>query len=372
MQPFRLERFFARHEFSVPHLLCSSDCESLTIRELITLEPSGLDELLETSLGYTEASGAPELRAEISRLYAGITADDVLVHAGAEEAIYGFARAVLKPGDRVVVQSPCYQSLAEVARDRGCEVVPWPMQFDGSDWSLSLESLLPLLERPVRAIVVNTPHNPTGWQMPASMQSELVELAEAHGILLFSDEVYRGLERDVDDHLPAMCDLSGHAVSLGVMSKSYGLAGLRIGWVATRNGGLLEAMAAHKDYTSICSSAPSERLAQLALRHGEKLIDRNRSLIARNLTHFAGFLQRRPGLLTGAIPVAGPIAFPRIDATRIGAASVREWCERLAAESGVLLLPGELFSPEWKDHVRIGFGRQGFPEAMDRLERSLG
>ena len=121
MQPFRLERFFARHEFSVPHLLCSSDCESLTIRELITLEPSGLDELLETSLGYTEASGAPELRAEISRLYAGITADDVLVHAGAEEAIYGFARAVLKPGDRVVVQSPCYQSLAEVARSlRSC------------------------------------------------------------------------------------------------------------------------------------------------------------------------------------------------------------------------------------------------------------
>ncbi len=372
MEPFRLERFFARHEFAVPHLLCTSDCESMSVRELLALEPTGLDELLSTSLGYTVSNGAPELRSAIASLYAGITAEDVLVHAGAEEAIYGFARAVLRPGDRVVVQSPCYQSLSEVARDRGCEVLPWPMRFDDGRWGLRIDELLPHFERPVRAIVFNTPHNPTGWQMPPDMQTELVELAEQHGAMLFSDEVYRGLEQDPDAHLPATCDLDGNAISLGVMSKSYGLAGLRIGWVATRNREALEAMAAHKDYTSICSSAPSERLALLALRHGERLIERNRAIIATNIGHFRAFQERHPGLFEGAVPEAGPIAFPRVALGGLGTGSLSDWCDRLAREAGVLLLPGELFDAAWRSHVRLGFGRKSFAESLERLERWLG
>jgi aspartate/methionine/tyrosine aminotransferase len=245
------------------------------------------------------------------------------------------------------------------------------MTFDGDGWQLTLDSLRPLLDRPVRALIVNSPHNPTGWQMPAALQAELVALTAANGTLLFSDEVYRGLEHHPAERLPAACDLSDRALSLGVMSKSYGLAGLRIGWVATRDRSLLEAMAAHKDYTSICSSAPSETLARLALRHGERLVEQSQGVIESNRKRLQSFLDRHPGLFRGAFPQAGPIAFPRVDPARLGGKTTLEWCERLASEAGVLLLPGELFESRWTGHVRLGFGRVGFPEALDRLGRWL-
>jgi aspartate/methionine/tyrosine aminotransferase len=366
VQPFRLERYFARYEFAVRHLLCSSDGETMSVRELLAFAGVDPAALLDTSLGYTQSAGHPALREAIAGLYPGLGHDEVLVHAGAEEAIYGFFRAVLRPGERVVVQAPCYQSLAEVARAQGCEVVEWRMR-EGAAWSLALEDLVPLLAPGAAAVVVNSPHNPTGWSMPPAMQRELFELSRRHGFRVFSDEVYRGLEPDGAPRLPAACELDARAVSLGVMSKTYGLAGLRIGWVATHDPAVLAAMAAYKDFTSICNAAPSETLALAALSRAEALAARQRATIAGNVALLAELAARRPGLFEGAVPQAGPISFPRF---RPGL-DAEEACHRLAERAGVLLLPGALFGPPWSDRVRVGFGRRSFPAALRALEAAL-
>ena len=362
--PFLLERYFASHEFNVQFLLCASDCQSVSIGELLQLEPGAAERFFEQRLGYTESAGSPALRQAIAALYASTRPEQILVHSGAEEAIFLFMHAVLQPGDHLVVQSPCYQSLFEVARSIGCTVDPWPLREE-EGWAPDLSELRRLIRRRTRAVVVNSPHNPTGYQMPLAMFREVIRMAEERGILLFSDEVYREAEYQEKDRLPAACDLSEACVSLGVMSKSYGLAGLRIGWLATRNARLLDAVAALKDYTTICCPAPSEFLAELALRYRQAILRRNLGLIAGNLQVLDEFFARHPERFVWLRPRAGPVAFPRL----IGA-EVESFCDRLRERSGVLLLPGSVFGDK-DNHFRIGFGRANLPEAVARLEEAL-
>jgi aspartate/methionine/tyrosine aminotransferase len=361
LNPFKLERYFAQYEFAVEYLLCGSDCESRSIAELLSLEP-GAEERFQTHwLGYTESNGAPGLREQIARIYTTIAPAQVLVHSGAEEAIFLFMQALLNPGDHVIVHWPCYQSLFEVARGLGCEVSLWKARAE-QGWSLDLAELERELRPNTRAIVINTPHNPTGFLMKSEDYSHLVQIADDHGVVLFSDEVYRELEYDPSDRLPAGCDLSERAVSLGVMSKTYGLAGLRIGWIATRNAEIYERMASLKDYTTICSSAPSEFLAELALRHRQKLAERSLQIIRTNLELLDEFFAHRADRFTWQRPSAGPIAFPELldgDAA--------DFCDRLVKQAGVLLLPGTAYDYPG-NHFRIGFGRQNMPMALERLE----
>jgi aspartate/methionine/tyrosine aminotransferase len=361
LPPFQLERYFARYEFNVRHLLCSSDCESVTVNDLLSLEAGAADALEHLWLGYTESRGAPALRQAIGRLYDTIGPDQVLVHSGAEEAIFLFMHAALAPGDHVIVHWPCYQSLHEVARSIGCEVTFWQAGEDRG-WSLDPDDLMSHIRSTTRAVIINTPHNPTGWLMPRDEFRHLNRILDERDILLFSDEVYRELEYSTDDRLPAACDLSERAVSLGVMSKTYGLPGLRIGWVATRNAGINARMAALKDYTTICNSAPSELLAEIALRHRQGLIRRNLAIITANLKILDDFFGRYASTFAWVRPKAGPIAFVHL---KDGA--VESFCHELVRRKGVLLLPGNLYGHHG-NHFRIGFGRQDMPAALEALE----
>lgn len=359
LRPFELERYFARYEFSTPYLLCSSDCESMTLGDLLALEPGAADRLSELWLGYTESTGSRELRREIADLYDAIPEDRIMVHAGAEEAIFTFMNVALEPGDRIIVQAPYYQSLGEIARGIGAEVVEW--QGDpAAGWELDLETLKKLLTPRTRVVVINAPHNPTGFMPPLELLRDLSALSERHGFLVFSDEVYRGLEYGCP-RLPAFAELNSRAVSLGVMSKTYGLAGLRIGWIATRNTKLLADIAAFKDYTTICSSAPSEFLATLALRHRTAIVHRNLGIIQSNLDRLERFFAAHADLFRWHMPAAGPIAFPELLR-----GSVDAFCKELVESAGVLLLPGTLYNKSYSN-FRIGFGRKNLPEALDRL-----
>jgi aspartate/methionine/tyrosine aminotransferase len=192
----------------------------------------------------------------------------------------------------------------------------------------------------------------------------VIELARAHGLVVFSDEVYRELEHDPADRLPAACDEYERAVSLGSISKSYGLPGLRTGWIATRDAGLRDAVLTLKDYTTICASAPSEFLTALALRHRQVLLDRNLAIVRRNLPLLDGFFERQAGTFAWIRPTASPIGFPRVT----GFGDLTRFCEQLA-EAGVLLLPGSVY--DQPDHVRIGFGRANMPDALNVLEANL-
>ncbi len=364
LEPFRLERYFAQHEFSAPYLLCSSDCESMELGDLLALEADATARFSSLWLGYTESHGDPGLRQAVSTLYERITPDQVLVHAGAEEAIFDFMNVALSPGDHVIVHAPYYQSLGEVARSIGAEVLAW--QGDPTRrWELDLDVLKAALTPRTKVVVVNFPHNPTGFLPKLDFVQELSQLSERRGFIIFADEVYRGLEFDRCDRLPAITDLNDRAVSLGVMSKTYGLAGLRIGWIATRDDRMYRQLAAFKDYTTICSSAPSEFLAALALRQAETIVARNLQIIRRNLDHLDSFFELYTDLFAWYRPQAGSVAFPTLLK-----GTVHEFCRDLIAKSGVLLLPGTLFS-DGLNSFRVGYGRKNMPEALHQLEQHL-
>jgi aspartate/methionine/tyrosine aminotransferase len=360
LSPFRIERFYARYEHSTRFMLSSSDCESRTIGALLELEPDAHDRLLETWCGYTESPGGPGLRQAIASLYERTGTEEVVVTSCAEEGIFLLYHALLRPGDHAIVETPCYESALEVARSTGADIAGWRRRFEDG-WAHDVDALEASIRPDTRLIYLNQPHNPTGTLMDRATLERIAGL----GIRLFGDEVYRELEHDPADRLPAACELDERAVSLGSISKSYGLPGLRIGWLVTRDAALREAIVHVKDYTTICSSAPSEVLTALALRHREVLTARNHAIVERNLPLLDDFFARRADTFEWVRPTASPIGFPRVN----GLGDVDAFCERLAA-AGVLLLPGSVYDEP--AHVRIGFGRANMPEALRVLEDSLG
>jgi aspartate/methionine/tyrosine aminotransferase len=309
--------------------------------------------------------GEIPLRTEIARLYRGIAPEQILVHTGAVEPIANFMHAALEPGDTVIVQTPHYQALSEIARSIGADVVPW-LAREEHGWAPDLDELPKLITAKTRAVIVNLPHNPTGYLMTAAEQARLVEICRAAGLLLFSDEVYRELEHDPHDTLPAAADLYENAVSLGVMSKTYGLPGLRIGWVATRNGAVLDRMAMLKDYTTICNSAPSEFLSTLALRHRAGIVMRNRGIVLANIKVLDRFFARYAHLFSWVRPRAGSIAFPRLKLD----IDVEQFALDAIKQAGVTLLPSTTYS-YGNSHFRIGFGRRSLPSFLPHFERYL-
>jgi aspartate/methionine/tyrosine aminotransferase len=359
---FDLERYLDRYEFKAPYLLCCSDCESLSVGNLLAREPGSEKRFLDLGLGYTESPGDPELRALAADLHGERDADRALLFAGAEEGIYSFMHVLLEPGDEVVVQWPCYQSLFQIAENIGCRVRKWPVSFAG-EWRADIDQLRELTNSKTRLVVINNPHNPTGALMDSSQMREVVFICEKHGAYLFSDEVYRGLEHEVAP-LPAAAAVYDRGVSLGVMSKTYGLAGLRIGWAVSRDKHLLGRMQAFKDYTSICNSAPSEFLAKVALKNAGAIAERNLEIIRSNLALLKDFFARHEDLFEWLPPSAGPIAFPRLVS-----GDSDSFCRDLVQETGVLLLPGSVYGREYAAHFRIGFGRANMPECLEVLER---
>lgn len=358
---FALERYFARWEFACRHLLCASDVEPFTMDELLALADDETRTLWAgLRLGYTESAGLPLLRREIASLYESVAPDDVLTFAGAEEAIFVAMHALVEPGDHVVVVWPAYQSLFEVARSLGADVDLVPL--DPTDWSLDVDRIRAALRPNTRAIVANFPHSPTGALLARDAYARLVEIAERQGAVLFSDEVYRLLEFEPADRLPPCVDVAPHGISLGVMSKAFALAGLRVGWIATHDRALLQRMAALRDYTTICNAAPSELLALIALRARDAVLERSLGILRPNLARLDAFFARRDEHFRWVRPRAGSVAFP---ALRRGDAD--DFAQRLVQERGVLLLPGSQFGYPG-GHFRIGYGRRDLPEALERLD----
>lgn len=358
---FALERYFARWEFAVRHVLCASDVESVSLDELLALaDDDARARWSELRLGYTESLGLPALRQEIARLHDGASADDVITFAGAEEGVFLSMHALLQPGDHAVVVTPAYQSLYEVARSIGAGVTLIPL--NEADWYLDVDAVLDAMGSRTRLVTVNFPHSPTGAQLDLAAFERLVAGVTARGAHLFSDEVYRLLEHDPATRLPTAASLSRRAVSLGVMSKAFGLAGLRIGWIVTRDAPLRARIAALKDYTTICNSAPSEVLALIGLRAREHLVARSLEIIHSNLAVLRDFAARNAEWFEWVPPRAGSVCFPRLHRENADALA-----ERLARDAGVLILPGSQFDFAPR-HFRIGFGRRDMPEALARFE----
>ena len=363
---FQLERYFARWEFAARYNLCASDAEPVPLRELLALADPELLEWWHTlSLGYTETQGHPLLRAEIARQYERLTADDILTFSGGQEAIFLVLHALLQPGDHAVVVTPAYQSLHEIPRSIGATVTEVRLAPE-HDWQLDLDRVNAALTAATRVLVINYPHNPTGALLEQETFLELCQLCDARGIHLLSDEVYRCLEYDSSKRLPCAADCAERAISLGVMSKSYGLAGLRLGWIATRDEALRQRVARVRDYTTICSSAPSEVLSTIALRQSAVLQRRALEIIQHNHALWSDLIERQADVLQWTPPAAGSVGFPRL---RQGDADA--FASRLVQQTGVLLLPGSKFG-DYPAHFRVGLGRRGIEPALRLVEEHLG
>jgi aspartate/methionine/tyrosine aminotransferase len=361
---FALERYFARWEFAVEHLLCASDVQGYPMADLLALADEESRDLWDgLTLGYTESSGHPLLRRAIAGLYELVGPDDILVFAGAEEAIFCLANAELGPGDHAIVTWPGYQSLYEVARATGADVTLHELREDAG-WAIDLNRLRAQVTAATRLIVVNAPHNPTGMLPDRATYDGLVTIAAEARAHLVVDEVYRFLEFDEAGRLPPGADALERGVSIGVMSKSFALAGLRIGWLASRDRELIARCAAFKDYTTICSSAPAEILALIALRARDRVLERSRSIVTANLERLDRVFDDWPDRFTWVRPRAGSVGFPRLIVPGI---TIDDWSAALVESEGVLLLPGSQFG-FGGNHFRLGFGRTDLPVALERLE----
>lgn len=357
---FTLERYFARWEFAVKHVLCASDAEPYQMNELLALADRDARARWDSlSLGYTESLGLPALRDEIAGLYEGHTADDVITFAGAEEGVFLAMHALLSPGDHAVVVWPAYQSLHEVARSIGAQITLVPL--DRRDWSLDVDAVAASMRPNTKVVVINFPHSPTGAQIPGDQLARLISIAELHGAHLFSDEVYRFLEHD-SAPLPPASTCSERALSLGVMSKAFGLAGVRVGWIATRDRNLRKRIAASKDYTTICNAAPSEILSLIALRARSRVLRRTALIIKENLALLDDFFERNADRFSWVRPRAGTVCFPEY----LGG-NMDEFAARLVEREGVLLLPASQFGYSG-NHFRLGYGRRDMADGLARLE----
>jgi aspartate/methionine/tyrosine aminotransferase len=368
---FRLETYFSRWEFTARYHLTASDAETMTVAEVLALgTPDDRAAFAELPLGYTPTWGGERLREAVAATYDTCGPQDVLAFAGAEEAIFWALQLLAGPGDHVVVTVPNYQALETVPRAAGADVTGVLLDADDG-WRLDLDRVRTALRPTTRLLAVNFPNNPTGAVPDHATWRALVDLCEERGIRLLADEVYRGLEPDPGRTLTQAADMSPTAVSINVTSKSYGLPGLRVGWVACRDHAVLEALERHKHYTSICNAGPSEFLAAVALDAGPQIHDRNRRIVARNRDTVGAFFAQYPDLFDWAAPDGGCVAFPRYR----GPEGPDAFCRDLVETEGVLLLPAGIYAsdlgPVPADRFRIGLGRRDPEPALEALRRFL-
>jgi Aspartate/tyrosine/aromatic aminotransferase len=285
--------------------------ETMTINQLLSYATDEDREKWDNlPLKYIETYGMLELRTEIANTYDNISQKNILAFAGAEEGIFAAMHCILSKDDHAIVITPNYQS-SETIPNSICDVTGVSLDSD-NNWDLDLQKILDAIKSNTRLIAINFPHNPTGKVISRKKLDTLIEISRKHHIYLFSDEVYRLMERREEIRLPQIADIYEKGLSLNVMSKAYGLPGLRIGWIASKDIELLDKMERMKHYLSICNSSPSEVLSVIALKSRERILERNRKIISDNLNLLSPFFEKNKDLFDWKIPDGGCISYPKI------------------------------------------------------------
>ncbi|MFN8644817.1 MAG: aminotransferase class I/II-fold pyridoxal phosphate-dependent enzyme [Candidatus Binatia bacterium] len=372
IEPFALERFQSEWEHRVRYNLSESGVRPLSVRQLVGDGP-GLDAVLDAPLIYTQTNGTPDLRAAIAALHPGATADHVQVTNGGSEANFVVTWHLVEPGDEVVVLVPAYLQIVGLVRAFGGVVREWRMRR-GSDgrWRADRAELDALVSTRTRAIVVNTPNNPTGARLDAADLDHVARAADRVGAWVVSDEIYRGAELDGVES-PSMWGRASRVIVTGGLSKAYGLPGLRVGW-AVAPPDVAAALWHHHDYTSIAPGALSDRLATRALSAETRrtLLARTRAILRDNVPATEAWLRDCRHSFEWASPDAGAFVFARYDLPVNSTALVT----RLRDEESVLIVPGDQFGMD--GYLRFGIGedadyvRQGLERLKALLDRVSG
>ena len=367
---FLLEKHFSKWEFKARFHMTASDAESMSMKQLLSMASNEEHDAFENMwLGYTETHGNPVLRETIAGTYKTQKAKDILCFAGASEGIFAANNVILEKDSHAIVVTPNYQS-HETLPLSICEVTGVPLD-PHENWSLDVDRVANAIQPNTKLLTINFPHNPTGTILSLERYLALIEICRKHGIYILHDEIFNGLGKSSTKHLPYVADVYERGLSLNVMSKSYGLPGLRIGWIACKDLKLISKMERMKHYLSICNAGPSEHLALIALRNKQKIFKKNCLLIDANLKKWDAFFSRHTDLFDWKHPDGSCTAFPRYK----GSCGVENFCQSLVEDTGVLFLPSTIYSSQLsetpKDRFRLGVGRSGLDEGIAALEAYL-
>jgi len=260
--------------------------------------------------------------------------------------------------------APAYQSLYQVAISLDAKIIWWNVNDQSQEFQSS--DLNGLITNKTKLIIVNFPHNPTGFIPSREDLNRIVEIARENNLVIFSDEMYHQLVHNIEDQIPAVCDLYENAICLWGMAKSFGLAGLRVGWLTSHRNDILQKIAGFKDYLSICNNAAGEVLSLIALNHKDRFINPNIEKIVSNKKLFSEFALRYPKLVEFNPTKAGSTSFVKLKMEM----PTLDYCEDLVQKTGIMMVPSEMFE-YGNSHVRIGFGRENFDEALLAWEQYI-
>lgn len=347
--------------------LSNSFVDPLTNAELIKHSLArGDDELVEDfhehSLVYTPYGGSLDLQQAIAQLYGdNITAENIVVFPGGQVALQTAAIALLDKDSHSIVFSPSYQSVLCAPAHAGSQVTEVPL-YPEDNWQIDLKAVKAAIQTNTKYMVINEPYNPAGTLMSPMLQQQLKEIAEKNGIYLLSDEVYRLLEHEAKDRLPAMADIYSKGLSVGTFSKPWGGCGITIGWLALQDLALKQKLIDTQYFGTACPGRACEIQAIMTLRASDIILDQKLKIIKQNLILLDQFFEDYSDLFEWVRPTAGAIGFVKFK----GPLTADELGQQLA-ESGISIKPAYVFtgdSTSYEDYFRIGFGEVVMPKAL--------
>jgi aspartate/methionine/tyrosine aminotransferase len=361
LQEFQDSPLVLQAEFN----LSASACEPMTYDELLALEEGVQENLFQQSLAYPARHGSEALRHAISNRYQGVTGEDVLVGSGVDDSLYMLFSALIEPGDRVVVLTPAYPPQLALPRRMGAEIIPWQARSE-NDWLPDLDELRKLIEPTTKMVVTTFPQNPTGFMPGSEFIRELVEIVAAKDIILVSDEIYSCLPHDNQNEPYRLVEHYEHALSIHGLSKTFGLPGLRVGWMTSRDIPLMDRIRDDARLFNCYVPTPVDYLARLALRHEKTLLARNARIVQHNLDLAKAFFARNSSLFQWKPPMAGVLSFPRW----LGAGGTRAMSQQLLERASVALIPSFCLEAG-DDHFRLSVSARNFDKGLARLEEYL-
>jgi aspartate/methionine/tyrosine aminotransferase len=366
IEPFLVEQFMNAYEHKVELNLAETCVDPFILDEFLALmeEERFLEQLKKTQLTYGFIKGSPDLLEGLANLYDHMKPENILVTGGAIGANFLVFYSLVEPGDTVISVFPAYQQLYSVAKSLGANVKLLRLRED-NQWLPDVNELRELVDDKTKLIVTNNPHNPTGSLIDADRLQKLCTIAEEADAYLLCDESYRGLYIRPDDFVPSVADISEKAVATGSFSKSFSLTGLRLGWIAACKK-IIEECMLHRDYTTISNDMIADALASLAVRHADRIYERNLEIIRTNHRVLSQWIKDEP-LIDWVPPKAGSIAFLRYNLT----IRSKDLGLRLIRDKKMLLVPGYCFGME--GYLRMGYGckTEILEEGLSRFEAFL-
>jgi capreomycidine synthase len=362
--PAQLEEWLREYYFNTEIDIGCSGVQNFSLAELRKLVQIDEQDLNGIVFDDSPTCGNARLRQAIAHQWGNGDPQHVMATHGSSEVIFLVVNALLQPGDEVVALDPCYFSYRNLAEAKGCLLKPWRLRFEHK-FVPDFEELKSLITPRTRMVMVNFPHNPTGASVSLEEQQELISAASEVGAYLVWDTALAALTYD-EPPLPDPHPLYERAISIGTLSKAYGLAGLRVGWCQA-SPEVIEQFVHLRDYTTLYLSPLVELIAARAIERADDILNARLPQAHTNLEILSRWVDEHAELVEWVRPRGGVTAFLRLRYI----SNVAAFCHRLARECGVLLVPGHCFS--YAEHVRLGFGgaTAGLVEGLSRLSRLL-